>query len=435
MIIGNSYSQIIGLTLTDFKKLRKILSYETDPKAAYFSGGFSRPKYLLDKRGVFPTGLLNHVTNFIPDSIKYMLKDTRIAPKSTPGMFKLDLGSHVPYPDQTKAAEEAQKHHRGGIQMPTGTGKSLVIALIASRLNVKTLVVVPSLEIRKQLKSNLNALFGIRLAKNITVENIDSPSLKSNGNYDCLIIDECHHAAAKTYQVLNKTMWNKIYYRFFLTATFFRNQQNEQLLFEGIAGQVIHSLSIKSAIAKKYIVPVEAYYYDVKKQQTSAYTWAEVYSNLVVNNKSRNVLIGGLLQHLNDQSIPALCLIKEIAHGVILSSLTGIPFANGQDEDTRRYIEQFNRGEIKSLIGTTGILGEGIDTKPAEYVIIAGLGKAKSAFLQQIGRGVRNYPGKESCKVILFKDNSHKFCLRHYNEQRKILKETLGIVPIKLEID
>lgn len=432
IIIGNSYSHIRGLTTDPLRKLRKILSYETNPTASYFSGGFSRPRYLMDKQGNFPTGLLNRVRKFLTEhNITYTQQSKCKKPSNTNNLFN-PVVNLAPYKWQLDAVNAIKDSHRGGIVAATGTGKSLVIALIASRLNVKTLVVVPSLGIKKQLKTSLNSIFGPN--QNIIVENIDSITLQHDLDYDCLIIDECHHAAAKTYQVLNKAAWNNIYYRFFLTATFFRNQQNEQLLFEGIAGQVIYELTIKKAILEKYIVPIESYYYEIKPQENDYYTWSEVYSKLVVNNNSRNKLISELLERLSQQEIPSLCLVKEISHGVILSNLTGIPFASGQDKDTREYIEQFNSGQIKSLIGTTGILGEGIDTKPAEYIVIAGLGKAKSAFMQQIGRGVRTYKGKETCKIILFKDKSHKFCLRHYREQCKILKEELGIIPAKLEI-
>src|SRR6185295_4275346 len=115
---------------------------------------------------------------------------------------------------------------------------------------------------------------------------------------------------------------------------------------------------------------------------------------------------------------------------VILST----PFANGQDDTTRHYIKKFNNRELLSLVGTTGILGEGVDTKPCEYVIIAGLGKAKSAFMQQVGQAIRTYPGKETAKIILIKDKSHKFLLRHFNTQVRILKEEYGVTPMKLEL-
>lgn len=428
--IDNSYSQIIGLKTEDFRKLRKLLSYSPNSNASYYTGGYSYVTYLLDKKGFFPTGLFDKVNEFLMESnIPRSITDIRMPPRTNTGSLTLkkEVSTRV---WQRIAVNNAMHTERGGIVAPTGTGKSLVIALLVGRLNVRTLIVVPTLEIKKQLSNSLTELYGAN--PNIVVENIDSSALKTAKDFDCLIIDECHHAAAKTYHKLNRSVWNGIYYRFFLTATFFRNQENEQLLFEGIAGQPIYRLSQKEAVEKGYIVPVEAYYYDLPKQETDAYTWRQVYDELVVRNSGRNVLISSLLFNLNKDRQSTLCLVKEIAHGKKLSELTGLPFASGEDDTSKRFIQEFNTGKIKCLIATTGVCGEGIDTKPAEYIIIAGLGKAKSAFLQQIGRGVRTYPGKESCKVVLFRDKSHKFTLRHFNVQRRILLEELGIQITKL---
>ena len=176
---------------------------------------------------------------------------------------------------------------------------------------------------------------------------------------------------------------------------------------------------------------MEAYYLEVPKTVTEAFTWAQVYSELVVNNDKRNDMICYLALSL---SVPTLILVKEVAHGELLSHQSGIAFANGKDEESRRYIQDFNSGTIKKLIGTEGIIGEGVDTKPCEFVIIAGLGKAKSALLQKVGRCVRNDGVKESGKVILFRDTSHKFTLKHFNEQRKIIKEYYGVTATKIEI-
>jgi superfamily II DNA or RNA helicase len=331
-----------------------------------------------------------------------------------------------PYPDQLRAVEAALKHHRGIIAMPTGSGKSHVIRLIIEALGLNTLVVVPSLEIKRQLQYTLSGL------SDVTIENIDSKALSRPATrFHVLIIDEGHHSAAKTYQRLNKRIWNDIYYRFFLTATPFRNDSEETLLFEAICGQLIYKLSYRDAISRDYIVPIDAFYVELPKQSTDAFSYREVYDKLVIRNEIRNMMIGALLGRLDR---PTLCLVREVIHGKILSDLTGFPFVSGEDDESRDFIRQFNSGGIQTLIGTTGILGEGIDTKPCEYVVIAGLGKAKSQFMQQIGRAVRTYPGKESAKVIIFKDASHKFTLRHYNEQRKILLDEYGIKPIELTL-
>jgi len=332
-----------------------------------------------------------------------------------------------PYPDQLKAVSAALKHHRGIIEMPTGTGKSHVARLIIEALDLPTLVVVPTLEIKRQMQYTLSGL------KNVRVENIDSRALSSlTAQFSVLILDEAHHAAAKTYHRLNKHNWNGIYYRFMLTATPFRNDAEETLLFEAICGQVIYKLSYRAAIRNHYIVPIEAYYLEIPKQDTDAVTYREVYDQLVVHNEIRNLMIGALLGRLNR---PALCLVREVIHGKILAEMTGFPFVSGEDDESRDYIRAFNAGEIKILIGTTGILGEGIDTKPCEYVIIAGGGKAKSQFMQQVGRSVRNYPDKESAKVIILKDRSHRFLMRHYSAQKKYLLDEYEVMPLKLNLN
>lgn len=428
-MVYNSTSKVLNLNAIQEKKLKADLSYTIGD---HFSGFGPRKKSLLSKTCSFPTGLLARVRLFLVNSkIPYTLQEHREEPEPVFSLSSVVNHNITPYSAQEAAVKAALRSHRGIISMPTGTGKSLVIALIAARLGVKTLVVVPSLEIKKQLAAGL--LEALNDTSLITVENIDSSKLDKMTDFGCFIIDEAHHVAAKTYQKLNVKVWNNIYYRFFLTATPFRNDLEEMMLFEAIAGRLIYQLTYKEAIAANYIVPVESYYIEIPKQPTEAYTWAQVYSELVVNHSNRNVIIASLLLRLQLAGKSTLLLVKEVKHGEILADLTGLPFVSGADESSRDYIRQFNSGDQKVLIGTEGILGEGVDTKPCEYVIIAGLGKAKSAFMQKVGRGVRQFLDKDSCKVILIRDTSHKFCVKHFNAQKKILLDEYGSKITKLE--
>lgn len=425
--IGNSYSQIKGLASSQLQPVKQLLSYRKD-----LGPNSWRPRqYLIDRKGMFPTGLLDRLYEFlIKSQIEFKIIDTRVVLKQLPkSEFRLNLGPISPYPDQLAAVEVALKHPRCGIVMPTGTGKSLVIALIVYYRRVRTLIVVPTLEIKKQLQETIHTV--LKGNKHVTVENIDSPKLKTNTDFDLLVLDETHHAASKTYRTLNRQAWKKAYYRVFLSATYFRNREDEQILLESIVGNPKYQISYKTATKMGYIAPVEAYYINLPKQPTEAYTWAEVYSELIVNNETRNRAIADLIKSLSSK--PTLCLVREIAHGKILSELSGIPFVSGES-DERQLISDFNSQRIQQLIATTGVMGEGIDSKPAEYIIIAGLGKAKSAFMQQVGRGVRRYPGKESCKVLIFRDASHKFLLRHFNAQCKILREEYGVECLELRL-
>lgn len=432
IVLGNSYSQVLNLTNQQYSELRKILCYTPDKAKAYFMGGRVYSKPLIDKKGYFPSGLLNKLLKYLTlGGLEFKIKDPRKVP-SGPKMHSLKLDHITPYTDQTQAVIEAARARRGTISMVTGYGKSITMALLIQKLQVRTLVIVPNLELKSQLRDIFKELFGT--LKNITVENIDSTSLKNANDYDCLILDEVHHAAAKTYHSLNKGPWKNIYYRFGFTATPFRNQADEQILFEAIAGQVVYEVDYKKAVHQGAVVPVEGYYLSIPEQECDGNAWRQVYDRLVVNNEFRNGIIATLLRNLVSAGKSTLCLVKEIAHGDTLSELSGCPFVNGQDENSKSLIKNFNSGKIKGLIGTVGVIGEGVDTKPCEYIIIAGLGKAKSAFMQNVGRAIRKYPGKESAKVVLFRDTSHKFTIQHFKTQVKILKEEYGVAVLELEV-
>lgn len=430
--IGNSDCRITGVDNALMTKLKDVLSYETTPTMNYYTKTFSSQKRtLMSKQGIFPTGLLNRLTGYLQSTHGYYeVIDKREMPLRDQRLFKLNL-TYKPYLTQLEASQAAEVHHRGIIVAPTGLGKSTIIALIIKNMGLRTLVVVPNLELKRQLSASLDAAFGS--LNHITVENIDSPRLAKLKGFDMLIIDEFHHSAAKTYRKLNKTAWNGIYYKFGMTATPFRSQDSENMLLESVLSDVIHEIGYQDAVKASQIVPMEAYYYELPKQSVKGHTWAQVYNELVVNNFERNKFIAQLMTKLYHEKLQVLCLVKEIAHGNILSNFSGAAFANGQEDDDKVIlINAFNSTKIKALIGTTGVLGEGVDTKPAEYIIIAGLGKSRNAFAQQIGRGFRIYPGKQSCKIIIFKDSSHRWTLQHFKEQCRILKDDYGVIAKKI---
>jgi superfamily II DNA or RNA helicase len=437
--IDNSTCRVSGLTEKQFKELREQLSYTPKANQSYFSGkAYGMSRHLLDKRGEFPTGLLYLVDRYLK-GLKVERIDARKRPESLPGLFSLKL-PYEPYPEQKRAAEACGRFKRGIVVAPTALGKSAIAALIVHTLQVRTLIVVPSLELRRQLTESLREAFGAgmvgRLGSPLAVENVDALDPKKVIDYDCVIVDEFHHSGAKTYRALNKKAWSKVYYKFGLTATPFRSNEDERLLLESVLSQVICRIKYEEAVANKRVAPVEAYYYDlpVQEVQGNENSWPSMYSELIVNNDYRNRLIAHLMKTLKESGVPTLCLVKEIQHGEILGDLTGAMFANGKEDLCREMIQLFNLQKVTDLIGTTGVIGEGVDTKPAQFVIPACGGKSKNAFMQWIGRVMRMFPGKESGKVILFRDASHKWMLQHFNAQVKILREEYGIKPVKLPL-
>lgn len=91
--VDNSTSKINNLTSIPFNKLRKALSYSPDSQAAFFAGGnYNRLRYCIDKQGVFNTGLLARVIDFLhKEHIEYVVLDKRIAPIRKVNLFKMRL--------------------------------------------------------------------------------------------------------------------------------------------------------------------------------------------------------------------------------------------------------------------------------------------------------------------------------------------------------
>lgn len=440
--IGNSLSKITGITAEQFKKLRELLSY-IESENTYFNPYANRPKYLITKRGEFPTGLLYLVQGFFHQAqIQVLLQDSRIrpAPRKTPFVAEI---KYKPYPEQFQAAQMAKSLSRGIICAPTGVGKSAMCTLMIQELQVNTLVVVPTLELKRQLTLTLKDAFGASnvggLGKAIAVENIAALDLnKELKGYDCVIIDEFHHSGASSYRKLNLKCWKGVYYKFGLTATPFRSKDTERLLLESVLSKVIFKVDYQKAVDSGYIVPLEVYVVTLPKIKCGAKVYAGVYSELVVNREDRNILIAKILARLGASQRSTLCLVKQIEHGKILQELAlqeglVVDFVKGENDDNQEVLSNFNQG-MKPLIGTMGVVGEGVDTKPTEFAILASPMKSKNLFMQCVGRTFRRFPGKDCAKVIMFLDPSNKFMKAHHKACVEYLLEEYGVTPSDLEI-
>jgi superfamily II DNA or RNA helicase len=452
--IGNSVCLATGFTRIQYGQLRKLMSYVLPPKTRRQRKFGGQRKHLFEKNGEFPTGLLYLLEDFaVENGISIEWEDTRIKPP----LRQLGLDTMLkpsdkePYPEQREAGEAAPACERGIVVAPTGVGKSYMAGLMLDALQVPSLVVVPSLGLKIQLTEELGKLFGEdmvgpldyrnRKQHFITVENVDGLPLKPIPGIDAVFIDEFHHSGAATYRKLNTKAWDSIYYKFGLTATPFRSQSEEKLLLESVLSKVIYQIPYSVAVAKKYIVPLEAYVVELplRPMVCKGKLWHAVYAERIVNNEERNEIITNMAENLYNAGKSTLILVKQIPHGEMLRDMLAargcdVPFAEGKNEGNDALLKAFNRQDIPMMIGTVGIMGEGRDTKPCEYVVMAGGGKSRNQTMQNIGRGFRKFPGKDSCKVVMFKDDSHKWLKEHHKACLKTLLEEYGAVPAKLDL-
>ena len=249
--LGNSITKITGLSRSELAKLRKKFSF-LDVQATRFSR-YPVYRYAIDRYGNFGTGLVSDIKSLYPD---ISIEDNRIKPP--PKNNKIRLRKNLPfepYPEQKQIVDHLVSKSRGLGILCTGVGKSICQVLAINSIRQPTLVLVPNLNLKESMYQELKYYFGTQLVnkyvknkpnKLITVANIDSLPLDQTDVFSdkyFLCLDEMHHVAAKTYVQANENLFQSMYYRLGLTATNFRNNEEENIFLRAFTSKVLLQIS------------------------------------------------------------------------------------------------------------------------------------------------------------------------------------------------
>jgi superfamily II DNA or RNA helicase len=364
-----------------------------------------------------------------------------------------DTGSKIVYPwkkkpyDLREYQEEAVNvclaNWRGIVNFATGMGKTLTAIHLVKRLQRKTLIVVPSDSIAKQFYNELVEAFGEnrvgfygggkKKIKDITIGIAASVTkdvdIFKKEDLGCIIFDEVHHIAASTFFEIANALGDcgRIYG---LTATDYRSDGKDIMIFAG-CGNILVRRDIKWGIEKgflakpKFIIRnVPTMGIDFKNDKLRSYK-EHVLNDVVMKQQ--------ILKDIQDyiaQGKSVLCLVDEVSHGEELSKQLGIPFAQGKDKDSNKYVEQLNAGTINGLIGTDGRIGEGTDTRRVDVLVLANFAASKGPVIQAIGRGLRIYSGKCDCIVLDYIPQGSTMLSRHAHGRIAYFQEITPDVKI-----
>lgn len=389
---------------------------------------------MLYKNGEFPTGLLPRVLSALKDSdISYEIKDIRVVPSKLQNKYVLKKSLPPMRYYQRTGARLASEKGRGILVFPTGTGKSLTAAKMIWELGVNTLIITPNKSITVNMIDTLTEYFGkgavaklntkSKKLKSINVVNIQAlirmPAEIFN-SIDAVFIDEFHHAAAETYQEVNNNHLKNCYFRIGLTATNFRNDGSD-LALEGVLSEVLYEYTIQQAIKDKFLVKPR--FELIKNKVKAENDYQKEYKEGLVLNAERNALITEIVKKHGRDSV--IVLVQQVEHGESLTAMIpGSAFLHGEEKDDVRVntMEKYRKGQIRDLIGTS-VIGEGVDLPIAKVLVMAGGGKAKSAIMQNIGRVLRPFAGKDEAIVYDFADLGSNFLSEHSALRQEIYKQ------------
>jgi superfamily II DNA or RNA helicase len=228
-----------------------------------------------------------------------------------------------------------------------------------------------------------------------------------------LIIDEAHHATAGSYGELLRHFTPA--FTLGLTATPERPDGKPVLeLFRNAA----HRLTLKEAIERGELVPIRCVRVKTNVDLTRVrfnevqYNRQDLETSITVPARNE-LIVQTYLEHVRGRKGVTFCV--NVRHGEALAELyrqQGVPARSVSGSMPARErddaLAAFARGEVLMLCACD-LLNEGWDCPDIEILLMARPTLSKIIYMQQLGRGTRKAPGKESLLVFDFVDNATRY--------------------------
>ena len=357
----------------------------------------------------------------------------------------------IPRDYQTDAFVHCIRNHRGLIVSPTASGKSFIIYLLAEYYQKKTLLIVPTISLVYQMRSDFIE-YGMheddihiimsgeekttdRSVVISTWQSIYKMRKDYFADFDVVIGDECHQFKAKSLTSIMTKLVN-CKYRFGFTGTLDGTETNK-LVLEGLFGKAKQFVKTKELIDSDHLSAFKIKclvlkHTDEEKKLASKMNYQNEMDYIVGHNR-RNKFIQNLTISLNGNTLLLFQYVDK--HGKILYDMISKKVQEGRkvffvyggtDADTRENIRSITENETNAIIiASYGTFSTGINIRNLHNIIFASPSKSRIRNLQSIGRGLRKGEAKD--KAVLFDisdDLRHKakvnYTLNHFAERVKI---------------
>ena len=327
-----------------------------------------------------------------------------------------------------KVNEAFEAHRSVMMQMPTGTGKTVVLAsLVKQYLNrdadCSVLIVAHRIELIEQTGTFLNH-FGIdygmiaggkrpAMLKRVMVASVQtlSKNLDIDLSPSLVVIDETHHALAKTYQML-WTAWPEAKF-LGMTATPYRMSGDG---FTDLFEVLVDSWSVKQFIADGWLSPYDYYSIrpDSEEQQEidslkkrgadGDFQMKELREKLDVRPSIAR-LFEAFERYAFDKKgiIYAIDIAhaEHIAEFYRLQGVNAVAISSKTPAKERAEVIRTFRDENRiQILVSVDLFSEGFDCPDVEFIQMARPTLSLAKYLQMVGRGLRPCKGKQCCTII-----------------------------------
>ena len=348
-----------------------------------------------------------------------------MAAVAAPPMMRL-----TPRPYQHEAVAALLAAAARGVQrpllvLPTGTGKTIVFALLVQRCGGRALILAHRDELIQQAVDKLRLVdptltLGVVQAERdehtapIVVASVQTLSRRTRlarlvPDFQTIVIDEAHHTPAPTYRRILE------YCRAWradgplvvgVTAT---PERGDHHSLRQVFDTIVYQKTLLEMMQAGYLVDLRALQvllqadFDVLRTQQGDFVDAELATLLLAANAPAQIL-AAFQTHAAERKALVFTPTVALAYAMVDTFRgAGMP-AEALDGTTplatrRAILQRLHTGETR-VVANCAVLTEGFDEPSVDCIIIARPTQSAPLYQQMLGRGTRTYPGKTDCLVL-----------------------------------
>jgi len=231
---------------------------------------------------------------------------------------------------------------------------------------------------------------------------------KMRNDYGLVILDEAHHCPASTFLQVMSSL--NPYFMYGLTATPYRRDKLENLMFQTIGPEIIR-IPVAEVEAAGGIIMPKVLYRTVKSKPVYGNDFQSILKDNIVPNAKRNgLIVGDVLREATAENYCVVMTDRKV-HAEILYELiskgwekTGIATGNYTKKYVAETAQRLNDKEITVLVCTFALLGEGFDVPFLNRAFVTMPFRAEGRIEQLVGRIQRPADGKKDSIVYDYVD-------------------------------
>ena len=228
--------------------------------------------------------------------------------------------------------------------------------------------------------------------------------------FDYIIIDEVHHGGAKSYQSLINYFTPK--FMLGMTATPERGDNFD--IYELFHHNIAYEIRLYDALREELLCPFHYFGISDIEVDGELITEKTAIKKLTADERVNHIIEKSRFYGYSGDKLHGLIFVSRVEEAIELTEKMksrGIrcEVLTGEDSDSKREktISDLEEGKIEYII-TVDIFNEGVDIPCINQVILLRPTESSIVYIQQLGRGLRKYEGKEYVVILDFIGNYEK---------------------------